>query len=107
MAITYEWDCETVADGDSSEFEDGECIDHYHGESFNEVVKYSINNKCKTGFKYSIVLVRDDIQGRSWAYIENSELPVYFIDADGKERTKVPQKFIKEVTMSSLFKGVC
>lgn len=97
MTVTYEWDCETVANGDSPDFEDGEVIDHAHGASLAEVKKWAESNPPEAGFRHEFVLVRDDDEGRSWAYIEAGKLPEYFTDADGADGAKLPQRFIKEV----------
>ena len=97
MSVTYEWDCETVAAGDQ-DFEDGEVIDHAHGANFKDVKKWSKSNPCAQGFKHALVLVRDDDEGRSWAYLdENGMLPKYFTDAEGGDAAKVPQRFVREV----------
>ncbi len=97
MAVQYEWDCETVADGDSSQFEDGEVIDHSHGETFKSVVDWSKNNPPSPGFRHEIVLVRDNDDGRSWAYVVDDQLPEFFTDADGRDAARVPQRFVREV----------
>lgn len=97
MAVTYEWDCETVAAGDSEQFEDGEVIDHAHGATYKEVLAWSAANPPQAGFRHALVLVRDDDEGRSWAYVEDGKLPQYFTDADGADAAKVPQRFHREV----------
>ena len=97
MTVQYEWDCETVADGDSTGFEDGEAIDHAHGASFKEVKAWAAANPCAPGFRHEIVLVRDDDAGRAWAYVSGGKLPEYFTDADGADDAKVPQRFVREV----------
>lgn len=96
MTVVYEWDCETVADGDSPEHEDGECIEHRHGESFAEVSAFA-KTPAEKGTKHILVLVRDDYDGRSWAYVEDSKIDPYFYDANGQPVAKVPQRFVKEV----------
>lgn len=99
MTVQYEWDCETVADGDSTNFEDGEVIDHAHGTSYREVVEWSNRHPAEPGFRHEIVLVRDDDEGRSWAYVQGGRLPHYFTDAEGADCAKVPQRFVREVTI--------
>lgn len=97
MAVQYEWDCETVADGDTTTFEDGEVIDHAHGTSYQAVLEWSKRYPAEAGFRHQIVLVRDDEDGRSWAYVEDGKLPEYFTDAEGADCAKVPQRFVREV----------
>lgn len=97
MTVIYEWDCETVADGESWRFEDGEVIEHTHGSSFAEVMAWASENPPERGIRYELVLVRDDDKGRSWAYMTNGKLPEYFTDADGSDAAKVPKRFHQEV----------
>lgn len=97
MTVIYEWDVETVADGDTTDFEDGEVIDHYHVTSYKEAASYVRDNKADDGFRFEVVLVRDDDEGRSWAYLGDGKLPEFFTDADGADDAKVPQKFVREV----------
>lgn len=96
MTVVYEWDRETVADGDSADFEDGECIDHRHGVSYMDVL-ISSREQPPEGCRFLLVLVRDDDKGRSWAYVENGKLDDYFTDANGDELVKVPKRFHKEL----------
>jgi hypothetical protein len=96
MAVIYEWDCETVADGDTPSFEDGEVIDHCHAAVYQDVLKRA-KTDAPAGFRHEVVLVRDDEEGRSWAYVENGKLPEFFTDADGADASKVPQRFHQEV----------
>lgn len=98
MTVQYEWDCETVADGDSIEFEDDEVIDHAHGASYREVAEWAERYPAAPGFKHRLVLVRDDEAGRSWAYVEDGELPQVFTDAYDQPTAKVPQRFVREVS---------
>lgn len=97
MSVLYEWDCETVADENNADFELGEVINHVHDATLQEVKAWADANPCEPGFKHMLVLVRDADDGRSWAYIEDGELPLYFKDSDGSYATKVPQRFHKEV----------
>lgn len=96
MRTDYEWDCETVADGDRSH-EDGEVIDHAHGKTFRAVAAWAAANPCAPGGRYEFVLVRDDDGGRSWAYLKNGKLPEYFKDAEGCDAAKVPKRFHAEI----------
>lgn len=100
--VIYEWDCETVADGDSNDFEDGEVISHLFGDSFQEVKRLSKLNPPEQGFRHEFVLVRDDEEGRSWAYVEGDKLPEFFTDADGADGAKVPQRFVKEIATNAI-----
>lgn len=93
----YEWDCETVVDGDSPNFENGEVVDHVYGASYKEVTVWSAANPPEAGFQRAIVLVRDADEGRSWAYLAGGNLPPYFKDAYGINTAKVPARFIREV----------
>ena len=97
MTVYYEWDCETVADGESSEYEDGEVIEHSHGLSFQDVMKWAKTNKPETGTRHEIVLVRDDDNGRSWAYVNDGKLPERFTDANGIDKTKIPKRYLEEI----------
>lgn len=97
MTVCYEWDCEIVADIESDDFEDNEVIEHIHGDSYKWVREWSANNPCGSGRRYDIVLVRDDDNGRSWAYIEDGKLPEYFTDAFDRVTAKVPKRFVQEL----------
>lgn len=75
--ITYEWDIET--------YEEEDIVDH----SFMLAVPKE-NEK--------LVLVRDDyVDVKSWAYVENNQLPEYFKDAYDRVVAKVPKRFFKEL----------
>jgi hypothetical protein len=96
MTVIYEWDREMVADGDSEDYEDEECVDHRHGISYMDVV-LSAREEPPAGFKWRIVLVRDDDDRRAWAYLEDGKLPEHFTDAEGDDYKPVPKRFHKEV----------
>ena len=96
MAVTYEWDCETVADGDSAEYDDGEILDHVHDSRLREVRAWADRYPCEPGRRYALVLVRDDDEGRSWAYVTEGTLPDRFTDAYGADAATVPQRFHRE-----------
>ena len=96
MAVIYEWDVETVADGDTADHEDGECIDHNHCISYMQAV-LAARETPPAGCRFQIVLVRDDDSRRAWAYITLGKLPTHFTDADGNDYKPVPQRFHKEV----------
>jgi len=97
MTVTYEWDCETVADGDSADFADGDIVEHAHDSSFRDVHAWADQYPCEPGRRYELVLVRDDDEGRSWAYVTEGTLPARFTDANGADAAKVPQRFHREV----------
>lgn len=101
MTVIYEWDCETVADGASADFEDGECIDHAHDSTYRAVKAYAERHQCEPGFRYQLVLVRDDDDRRAWAYVENGKLPEFFTDADGEDYSRVPKRFHAEVARAA------
>ena len=86
---TYEWDCETITDGD--------VVDHMYG-ACNEVLAWSHANPCEPGSQHKLVLVRDDPVSRSWAYITpDGQLPPHFRDAYGVATARVPQRFANEL----------
>ena len=90
MTVEYEWDCETV---DTY----GDIIEHTHGATHAEVKAWSAANPCEPGFRRDLVLVRDDDEGRAWAYLEDGKLPEFFQDAGLCNVSKVPQRFHREV----------
>lgn len=96
MSVCYEWDCESVANGDSDDFENGEVLDHYHAETYAEVAQRALT-VIEIQYRHEVVLVRDDDDGRSWAYVTDGKLPERFTDANGADGAKVPNKFHKEV----------
>lgn len=97
MTVVYEWDVETVADRDSDDFADGDVIEHYHTASFKECMEYVNKYPPEAGTRYDIVLVRDDDEGRSWAYLFHGNM-LPFLDAYNNNVCKVPKRFITEVT---------
>lgn len=93
MTVYYEWDVEEVDEHD-------DITDHNHTTSYAEAKR--INDlSSDAGTTSRIVLVRDDDNTRtgcrSWAYLEDGELPEYFEDAHGVEIAKVPKRFHAEV----------
>lgn len=98
MTVVYEWDVETVAAVESDDHEQDECVDHYHTESFAEAQRVAAT-QAPDGFRHQIVLVRDDDEGRSWAYV-NGKLPEFFTDADGHDTARVPKRFHAELSAS-------
>lgn len=96
MTVYYEWDVEEteVVDGEV------EVVEHWFQTSYK--ASYIFKGDCP---EMSIVLVRDDNNGRSWAYIQaNGELPEHFCNAWGVEVHKVPNRFHEEVRK---FKNKC
>jgi hypothetical protein len=90
MTVVYEWDVETID-------LNGDIQDHDHRNTYAEVLSVSMRAPPVSGEKHAIVLVRDDDNGRSWAYMENGKLPEYFEDAYQQEVAKVPKRFHAEV----------
>lgn len=96
--ITYEWDMEEYdIAADNSE---AEIVDHYHGDKLIDI-------GFPSDHKQKLVLVRDDDNGRLWAYVDESRmLPKYFSrpEADGKyyeTNVKVPQRFHREIAKTA------
>lgn len=87
MKLIYEWDYETV--------EDGDVIDHDHSD---KLADFSEDRKTDT-----LVLVRnegseeDGLTDREWAYVVDGKLPDYFQDARGVNGSKVPIKYHQEL----------
>lgn len=96
MTVYYEWDVETIAVGETDKYEDGEVLDHHHCDTYAEAMEFAASEP-DPGTRYVITLVRDDTDGRSWAYIEDGELPEFFEDAYYFPVAKVPQRFVKEL----------
>lgn len=96
MAITYEWDIETV-DGES-----GDILDHSHRDRLHEFggeeLTQAINQDYDEKNQFTrLVLVRDDGLSRSWAYVTlDGKLPEKFLDAYDITVAKVPKRFIEE-----------
>lgn len=96
--MIYEWDIETQTTEDTADHESGEVLDHHHLDTYKacrSALSYLVPHK---GIEHVIALVRDDDMGRSWAYIDNGELPVDFCDAYGNAVARVPKRFHAEVS---------
>jgi hypothetical protein len=99
MAVQYEWDIETWSVGEDGE---NEVLDHDHRDKLSEFgieeLIRAINQDVEPGDTYTrLVLVRDDDNGRSWAYVtDDGNLPEQFCDAYDRPVAKVPQRFIAE-----------
>lgn len=101
MTVYYEWDCETVAAVNTDDSAEGDILDHAHGATLAEVLKWSKQNPPEFGTRHEIVLVRDDDDCRSWAYLDfDGNLPELFEDAAGTSLAKVPSRFHYEVSRS-------
>lgn len=85
--VRYEWDYETV--------EDGDIIEHNHSEKLSW---FKESDKTDT-----LVLVvdigneRDGLTERYWAYVYDGKLPEYFTDSYNEPIRKVPQKYHNEL----------
>lgn len=92
MTVYYEWDVEEV-----DQF--GDVIDHNHFDSYVDALGCfnRLSEELSDDMTYEIVLVRNGDNERSWAYLENGELPESFEDAYGVETAKVPKRFVKEI----------
>jgi hypothetical protein len=97
MTVVYEWDVEEVTAVESDEHEEGEVLEHFHQTCYADALAFSRTQPAE-GCKYELVLVRDDDNGRSWAYCnEDGTLPSHFEDAYNNETAKVPKRFVVEV----------
>jgi len=94
--VRYEWDVEECNAVETTDLDEGEVIDHRHCETYTEV-KRVLAETPPPGSVWSACLVRDDDNGRSWAYMEDGKLPEYFEDAYQHPTAKVPQRFHAEV----------
>mgnify|MGYP001618257199 CR=1 FL=1 len=94
MTVHYEWDVElvrTYADGDN------DVVDHNFFSTYLGCKWYVNKKKLDPSYSLEIVLVCDDDNGRSWAYMEDGKLPEYFQDAYQNDVCKVPVRFHNEV----------
>ena len=91
--VRYEWDVETVTIADTAEWEEGEVLDHNHRDSKADALRCAAATPPE-GTRYEVVLVRDDDESRSWAYLlPDGTMPEFFLDAIGDEVARVPKKF--------------
>lgn len=87
MAISYEWDVETIGSH-------GDIIEHFFQDSYADCVEFASDAEEKT----AIVLVRDvhesdgALVDRQWAYVESGKIPDEFSGG-----AKVPKRFRREV----------
>lgn len=90
MPVSYEWDIETW-DGE-------EILDHNHRDRLHDFGGEELTLAvAEDGFR--LVLVRDDDNGRSWAYVTNGELPEQFLDAYERPVATVPRRYIEEFNL--------
>ena len=94
MTVIYEWDVETV---ETYEDGDNDIHEHYHCETYGDAQRWAMRQPAIPGFTYEVVLVRDDDDRRSWAYVIDGKMPEYAEDADGRKWGKIPQRYIREV----------
>ena len=86
MTVYYEWDAEGV---DRST---GDITAHHHTETALEMVEMFKSHPDDT----DMVLVRDDDNGRSWAYVKDGKLPTHFENSYQVPGAKVPIKHQRE-----------
>jgi len=96
MSAVYEWACEIVTDGETAEHEDNEVLGYIFTDTYAEAVKHC-KRTAEAGTRHLVVLVQDDRDGRSWAYVEGSKISASFTDAYGHFVCAVPRRFVKEV----------
>ena len=93
MTVYYEWSAELVdADGDIGHAE--------YRATYKEIVPAAAGME-EAGHTVRIVLVRDDDNGKSWAYLGEElpgKLPWYFTDAMCCDVAKVPARFHSQIT---------
>jgi hypothetical protein len=102
---SYEWDVETVAIVETTDYAIGDIAEHYHCESYREALAYAEKTEPPAGFGFAIVLVRDDDALRAWAYVEKGQLSEVFSDANGVKYRKTPKRFIDEVNAARVDAG--
>jgi hypothetical protein len=91
--VEYEWDVETIAMIDTADHEAGEVLDHAHQSSKTDAIAEAAK-PSEPGTGRVVVLVRDDVFGRSWAYLNaDGTMPTHFSDAFDRSTHKVPARF--------------
>jgi formate dehydrogenase assembly factor FdhD len=94
MAVQYEWDVETVS---WDEIDGDQVIDHYHCVTFKEALQQAATTP-EDGCRHVVVLVRDDVAGRLWAYVDDiGRISPIFRDSQDNVAMLVPQKYLREV----------
>jgi hypothetical protein len=89
--ISYEWDIETISGRKDSRR--SEVLDHNHRQTLDGYTQDEIREALDPNSRKQLVLVRDDRDGRSWAYFCGKGLDSHFRDAYGNEVVSVPKKF--------------
>lgn len=85
--IKFEWDLETAN-------KHGDIIDHEFSDELSGLPECNANQE--------LILVRDvldasgSVDDRTWSYIKDNVLPLFFSDAGGNDRFKVPAKYHAE-----------
>lgn len=101
MTVYYEWDVEEVATVDSKEYAVDDVIDHSHSAKFAEAMadRARFIAAGVPGVEYNVLLVRDDDEGRAWAYFypEDNTLDEWFEDAYERRVCKMPKRYAEEV----------
>jgi hypothetical protein len=92
--LKYEWDVEEV---DSDE-DCPDVMEHYFQASAKECVEF-IKKPPPAERRWNVVLVLDDQDSRSWAYVDmdTMKLPEYFENAEGRNTRRVPVRFHDEL----------
>lgn len=100
MNVQYEWVVELTTTEATDEHEADEVLDVHGCQSYLDA-KDTASRLSEPGAAGMIVLVRDDLAGRSWAYLKDGALPSHFTDAYGAAASKVPARFAAEVARAS------
>ncbi|HQR98142.1 MULTISPECIES: hypothetical protein [unclassified Polaromonas] len=102
MTVTYEWDIEETIDYTGKDDGLNDVLDHLFQPDFKSLKSQLDELKAHDvedgHVHYDPVLVRDDDNGRSWAYLIDGKLPTHFEDAYQNPVAKVPARFHKEVS---------
>ena len=91
MAVRYEWDIES--------WDDDEVVDHDHRDRLHDFGGEKLTQAVAEDEGLRLVLVRDDDNGRSWAYVKDGELAPVFTDAFDRQVAKVPKRFVQEFNL--------
>jgi hypothetical protein len=96
MAVQYEWIVEQLD-------EHGDIYDTSAFDTARAALQYMRRNRLEDGGAYHYGLCRDSPyprSSRSWAYVENGELPACFTDACDSEECAVPKRFRAELAQA-------
>ena len=94
MPVRYEWDIETRTkvgrewEVDSHDHRDR--LRDFDPDDLRPILAASPGERV-------LVLVRDDDEGRAWAYVDQGALDPYFYDAHGGIVRTVPKRFAAEL----------